>query len=305
MTREVWLISLGALALACAVALPGCGRSFAGGPVANPEAVAKIRHELESKSGAAAGGAETQAAAKSTGWGTIKGRFVYDGTPPKPAILSINKDAEVCGKHPLNNESLLVASDGGIANVAIYARDRKIEVHPDYAATSKDKVVLDNRDCHFVPHVLAMRVGQTLEIKNSDPTPVSHNTNAALQSGSFNVIISPNSTIDKQIDGAESSPAAVTCNIHPWMKGYLLVQPHPYVAVSAADGTFELKNVPAGVPVEFQVWHEASTANNGGVQANRPDLKWQNNGRFTVTLEPDQTLDLKDVKVPASGLAAQ
>ena len=59
------------------------------------------------------------------------------------------------------------------------------------------------------------------------------------------------------------------------------------------------------MPVEFQVWHEASTANNGGVAVNRPDLKWQNNGRFTVTLEQDQTLDLKDLKVPASALAAQ
>jgi len=306
MMRQVSFIVLGTLALASAVALPGCGRSFAGGPAANPEAVAKIRHELESKSGAAAaGGAETQAAAKSTGWGTIKGRFVYDGTPPKPAAIAITKDAEVCGKHPLSNESLLVSDGGGIANVVLYARDRKIEVHPDYEASAKGKVTLDNRDCHFVPHVLAMRAGKTLEVKNSDPPPASHNTNAALASAPFNVIISPNTSIDKQIDSAESSPAVVTCNVHPWMKGYLLVQTHPYFAVTDKDGSFELKNVPAGVPVEFQVWHEASTANNGGVAVNRPDLKWQNNGRFTVTLEPEQTLDLKDLKVPSSALAAQ
>src|SRR5215472_17171016 len=135
MTRQVWFIVLGTFALAGAIALPGCGRSFAGGPVANPEAVAKIRHELESKSGAAAGGTETQAAAKATGWGTIKGRFVYESTPPTPAAIAVTKDPEVCGKHPLNNESLLVDSDGGIANVVVYARDRKIEVHPDYEAT--------------------------------------------------------------------------------------------------------------------------------------------------------------------------
>jgi hypothetical protein len=89
------------------------------------------------------------------------------------------------------------------------------------------------------------------------------------------------------------------------MKGYLVVQPHPYVAVSGKDGTFELKNVPAGIPLEFQVWHGASTSSGGAVAVNRPELKWQNNGRFTVTLEPGQTLDLKDLKVPASALAAQ
>lgn len=300
-----WLYFGCAAMLLGAIALPGCGRSFAGGPVANPEAVAKIRHELESKSGATAGGAETQVAAKATGWASIKGRFVYEGTAPAPAAIAITKDAEFCGKHPLNNESLLVGSDHGIANVVVYARDRKIEVHPDYASSAKDKVVLDNRDCHFVPHVLAVRVGQTLNVRNSDQ--VSHNTKAAfvINSTVNNTIPVGDQPLEVPITQAEQAPVEVSCTIHPWMKGYLVVQPHPYVAISDKDGTFELKNVPAGVPVEFQVWHGASTGSGGAVAVNRPELKWQNNGRFTVTLEPDQTLDLKDLKVPASALAAQ
>ncbi len=86
------------------------------------------------------------------------------------------------------------------------------------------------------------------------------------------------------------------------MKGYVVVQSHPYVAISDKDGNFELKNVPRGVPVEFQAWHEASTAGNSALQAERPDLKWQPNGRFTVTLKPDEVLDLKEIKV-AGGVA--
>ena len=298
-----WLC-LGCIALLGAIALPGCGRSFAGGPIANPEAVAKIRHELESKSGAAAGGTETQAA-KATGWGTIKGRFVYEGTAPTPAAIAVTKDPEVCGKHPLNNESLLVGGDGGIANVVVYARDRKIEVHPDYEATAKDRVVLNNHECHFVPHVLAVRVGQTLDVKNSDA--VSHNTKVAfvINTAVNNTIPVGDQPLEVPITQSEQAPVEVSCTIHPWMKGYLVVQPHPYVAVSGKDGTFELKNVPAGIPLEFQVWHGASTSSGGAVAVNRPELKWQNNGRFTVTLEPGQTLDLKDLKVPASALAAQ
>jgi hypothetical protein len=77
------------------------------------------------------------------------------------------------------------------------------------------------------------------------------------------------------------------------------------VAVSAKDGTFEIKNLPAGIPVELQAWHEASTGSGNAVSAKRDDLKWQPNGRFVVTLEPDQTLDLKDIKVPGGSLAAQ
>ena len=49
----------------------------------------------------------------------------------------------------------------------------------------------------------------------------------------------------------------VDCNIHPFMKGHLLVQDHPYMAVSGEDGTFEIKNIPAGKH-EFQFWHEAA-----------------------------------------------
>ena len=53
----------------------------------------------------------------------------------------------------------------------------------------------------------------------------------------------------------EAVPAQVTCNIHPWMKSWLLVRPNPYAAVSAADGTFVIKDVPVG-EVELQFWHE-------------------------------------------------
>jgi hypothetical protein len=89
------------------------------------------------------------------------------------------------------------------------------------------------------------------------------------------------------------------------MKGYVVVQSNPYMAISGKDGIFEIKNVPAGIPLEFQVWHESSSGPNGAVQADRADLKWQPNGRFTVTLEPDQVLDLKDIKVPASALTVK
>ncbi len=157
------------------------------------------------------------------------------------------------------------------------------------------KRCLDNHDCHFVPHVLAMRTTQPFIIKNSDA--VGHNTNAALSANApFNVIIPGGKEAEEKLASAEPTPATVTCNIHPWMKGYVVVLTHPYVAVSAKDGTFEIKNVPAGVPLEFQAWHEASATGNGAVQTNRPELKWANNGRFSVTLQPNEVMDLKEIK---------
>lgn len=292
-------------ALAAALALPGCGRSLANDPAANAEKSQEIRLALNSGASSGAAAAETQAAAKATGWGTIKGRFVYDGKPPQQSAISVNKDVDFCGKHPLLDEKLVVASDGGLANVVVFARDKNIEVHPDYAATAKDDVVLDNHDCHFVPHIAVARTGQTLLVKNSDS--VSHNTNAAFNSnGAFNNIIpSGSKPLEAKLTQSETAPAPVACTIHPWMKGFVVVQNHPYVAVTGKDGTFELKNVPAGIPLQFKVWHEASTGKGNAVQASRPDLKWDPSGVFTVTLQPDQILDLADIKVPGSSLSAQ
>jgi plastocyanin len=296
---------IGLFSLFAFVALSGCARPMPNDPAPNAAAADKIRLTLVSNSSASGNGGATETqAAKATGWGTIKGRFVYDGTPPTPANISITKDPDVCGKHPLENESLLVSRDGGLANVVLFARNKNLEVHPDYAATAEQTAVLDNHDCHFVPHILAVRTGQPLEIKNSDP--VGHNTNISFATNApYNKIISSGTADTQKLASAEPAPATAVCNIHPWMKGYVVVQSGPYMAISSKDGTFEMKNVPTGIPLEFQAWHESSTGANGALQTDRPDLKWQPNGRFTVTLQPDQVLDLQDIKVPAATLAGK
>jgi len=187
-------------------------------------------------------------------WGTIKGRFKFGGTAPKQADLKADKDPEVCGKHKLLAEELVVAEDGGVANVVVFVRDKSVKVHPDLAAGKNEKVVLDNKDCRFEPHVAVVQTGQPLVLKNSDT--VGHNSNVAtVKNPPSNSLIpaAGESTITFQSD--EAIPAQVTCNIHPWMKSWLVVRSNPYAAVSKADGTFEIKDVPVG-EVELQFWHE-------------------------------------------------
>ena len=188
-------------------------------------------------------------------WGTIKGRFLYGGDAPSAAELKADKDVEVCGKHKLVNEELAVGADKGLANVVVFVRDKGVKVHPDAAAEAKaTKAVLDNKDCRFSPHVMVVHTGQPLVIKNSDT--VGHNSNVAtLKNPPSNSLIPAGGESSIPFANEEAIPAQVTCTIHPWMKAWIVVRPNPYVAVSAADGSFEIKNVPAG-EVELQLWHE-------------------------------------------------
>lgn len=227
-------------------------------------------------------------------WGSLKGRFVVDGVPPKPNPLVVTKDQFCIDKKPMN-ESIVVGDDGSLANAVVYirqARREKIDVHPDYAAQLSKPVQLDNLGCHFVPHVTLARTGQQIILKNSDP--VGHNTKL----GTFNQIIPAGSEIPTKIDRGAALPLPVTCSIHPFMNGYVLVQDHPYMAASAENGTFEIKDIPAGKR-GFAFWHEApGPLKNLKVGGGTTDRR----GAVELTIKAGETLDLGEIKVPAAAL---
>jgi plastocyanin len=229
-------------------------------------------------------------------WGSLKGRIVVDGTPAKPAPLVVTKDQYCIDKMPAN-QSIVVGKDNALANAVVYLRvptGQKVEVNPEYAAKEQEPVVLDNNGCSFHPHVTLARIGQTLDIKNSDP--VGHNTNVNVLS--FNQVIPSNSDTKVKVGAGGALPTEVACNIHPFMKGWILVQDHPYMAATGDDGTFEIKDIPAGKH-EFQFWHEAAGyLKNVKVKSGTTDRR----GRTELNIEAGKTLDLGDIKVSASAL---
>jgi len=235
--------------------------------------------------------------ARAEDWGNLTGRFVYDGKAPTPEPLSINKDHEYCGKPPtLVDESLVVGKDGGLANVAVWVRTKGVKVHPDYEKAATTKVTIDNKHCRFDPRIVVYRTGQPLEIKNSDTDGIAHNTKCELQANEgFNIQLPVGTSQDlKPLTNPESLPGSVACSIHPWMKGWLVVQPTPYVAVSDETGKFELKNLPAGSELEFQVWQEKAGYVDKA-KVNGKDAGWTR-GRFKYTVKAGAN-DLGEIKL--------
>lgn len=235
--------------------------------------------------------------ARAAEWGDLRGRFVYGGEAPERAKLELNKDIEFCSQHAPLDESLVVDPQSrGIANVVLWLevpRGTKLPVHESYAKQARAEVRLKNEGCRFDPHVCVLQTTQTLLIENADP--VAHNTAALLRRNSpFNAVTGVGESIGKQVENTERLPVPFSCSIHAWMSGWLVVKDHPYVAVTGKDGSFELRNLPAGEHT-FQVWQEKSGY---VVEGNRDgrSFEWER-GKVTVTIEPGKN-DLGTLTLP-------
>jgi plastocyanin len=235
-------------------------------------------------------------------WGDLTAKFVLDGTAPKPKAITVTKDQEVCGKHALVDESLVVNStNNGIETVIVYLYvnprgGKQPPVHESYKSSAKDEVVFDNAKCRFEPHVCVVRTSQTLVVGNKDN--VGHNTNVStLKNPAQNILIPAAGKLKMNFTIEESLPSGVSCNIHPWMKAYIVVKEHPYVGVSDKDGKVTIKNIPAG-KWTFQFWQEAA----GFVQDVKQDgktVKWEK-GRIEIDIKAGKPNDLGEIKLAPS-----
>ncbi|WP_197999318.1 hypothetical protein [Gimesia chilikensis] len=203
-------------------------------------------------------GSATQVQA--TEWGTLSGKIIYTGKPVKPAQLEITKDREVCcrDKAVHLNESFLVGKQGGLKNVFVYLQKTDFNqalVHPMYRKLPST-VDLKVKSCSFHPHATGVWYRlQNISVENQDP--IAHNTHFFYFRNTPTSFIAPPLGMKKPLEfgTAEPLPTLVTCDIHLWEKAYVLIQDHPYFAITDETGAFEIKNIPVG-KWKFQFWHE-------------------------------------------------
>ncbi len=186
------------------------------------------------------------------GTGTIRGRVRLSAAPPANPPIRMGADpacSQLYGSTRPVQEFVVVSSDGGLANAFVH-----LQGHFSETPLPASVVTLDQKGCVYRPHVIGMRAGQTLEVRNSDPTV--HNLHSVSARGNdFNISRPQNQPPVSVPVRAEEMMLRITCDIHSWMNIYVGVVQHPYFAVSGADGRFEIANVPAGSR-PIQVWHE-------------------------------------------------
>lgn len=219
-------------------------------------------------------------------FGTIKGKLVWGGADaPKRAPIKADKNPEVCGKTPLYDPELIVdPANKGVANAFAFlpvpvgknaeAEKALLAAHP--------KVELDQKNCEFFPTSMAVHKDQTIVFKSSDA--VGHNVHYIGFGNNANFALGPNGSAEKKLV-AEKRAINLVCDIHPWMKGNLMVFNHPFFAVTAPDGSFEIKGVPAGTQ-KLVVWHRKVGFVTEGAATG-----------VAVTVKPGETTDVGEIKL--------
>jgi len=145
----------------------------------------------------------------------------------------------------------VVSRDGGLQNVFVYISKGLDGFAFDPLSSP---VVLDQRGCRFVPHVLGIQAGQPLRIVNSDATL--HNVHAqATVNKAFNLGMTVKTPEVQRVFDAPEVMIPIHCNVHPWMGAYIGVVDHSFYSVSDSAGFFSLRNLPAG-DFTIEAWHE-------------------------------------------------
>lgn len=195
--------------------------------------------------------------------GTITGRVIVEGTPPKAQTIRVDGDKTCATLVPgaeRQTETWVVGEGGGLANVFVYV---KTGLEGRSFPVPTEPVVLDQQNCWYTPRVVGVRVGQSFQVLNSDP--LLHNVRAqAAVNQAFNQGQPVQGVRYSHTFSTDEVMVPIKCDVHAWMNAWVGVMNHPYFAVTGPSGAFELPNLPPGT-YTVEAWHEAGGTTTGTV----------------------------------------
>ena len=183
---------------------------------------------------------------------SLKGTVKVQGTIPAPKPINMAADPSCVKQHssPALTQEIVSDAKGDLQNVIVFVSqglgDRTFD-------PPSQPAVIEQKGCMYVPHVLAIRAHQQVELVNSDPTL--HNIHPLpINNREWNKAEAPGAKAEETF-AREEIAIPIKCNVHPWMRSYIAVFNHPYFAVTGEDGTFQLGNLPPGT-YTIKAWHE-------------------------------------------------
>ena len=158
--------------------------------------------------------------ADGSGVGIVKGTIMIGGKPATDAVVSI----EGLSKEQLKSQ---------------------MSLH------KPQKRIIDQRNLKFIPTVVAIMVGESVDFPNNDKSW--HNVYSKGGANDFDLgLYPPGKSRSKKF--GKPGVSRILCNAHPNMEAFIVVKDHPFFSVTDSRGNYEIKNVPLG-RVRVQIWH--------------------------------------------------
>lgn len=249
MTQCRDLAALAALACLALTIGVGCPEEPKPGPAAKPTATVAAAKPpatgaAEAKTAAPAAGSEGK-----MGTATIKGVVKFTGKAPEMKVPKKRKDAEFCKTKEVKYNAV-IADKGKLAET--FVRLANDSVKGDYKPPNQHAKI-SQTDCMYTPRIQGVVAGQTIDIVNGDQTLHNVHTYKGAESWFNKPQIKGSDPIGQEMPD-EPKMIKFTCDVHPWMRGFVIVTSHPFFATSGADGSYTIEKVPAGDYI-IEAWH--------------------------------------------------
>lgn len=187
--------------------------------------------------------------------GTITTTVTFEGAVPAAELITITGDPKCVSENGAPQrpaETIVVGDNQALQNVFVYVKEG---LGSFGFPIPSDPVVLDQDKCRYVPRVVGVRVGQPLQVRNSDPLLHNVRSNGVINQA-FNKSTPLEGMSFNHTFATKEVMVPFKCDVHGWMSAWVGVLDHPYFGTTAPDGRVVLGNLPPGT-YTIEAWHES------------------------------------------------